>query len=51
MKTEKIIDSHKIYDGMFMGNQIAATDLDWLTTNKVTHIVNCAFQDIPHKHY
>jgi hypothetical protein len=41
----------KIIDGVFMGNSLASSDLDWLTVNHVTHIVNCAGKDLPSREY
>ena len=32
----------KITDGIFMADANIAHDLDWLETNQVTHIINCA---------
>jgi transcription initiation factor TFIID subunit TAF12 len=32
----------RIMDGLFVGNAMAAQDDDFLFSNKVTHIVNCA---------
>jgi hypothetical protein len=37
----------KIKDGFFVGDDISATDLDFIVTNKVTHIINCAASLIP----
>lgn len=41
----------KLIDGLFMGNALAASDLDWLTLNQVTHIINCAGLDLPLREY
>jgi predicted protein tyrosine phosphatase len=32
----------RVMDGLFVGNAIAAQDEEFLLSNKVTHIVNCA---------
>ena len=41
----------KIHDGLFMGNAMAAADIEWLTLNQVTHIANCAGLDTPSHQY
>lgn len=51
MQTIQIPGPNKIFDGMFMGNNLAASDYDWLSMNQVTHIVNCAGVDLPFKQY
>jgi len=33
------VNSAKILDGLFIGNKDAAVDLEFLTSNKITHIV------------
>jgi hypothetical protein len=37
----------RIMDGLFVGNAVAAQDDDFLFSNKVTHIVNCAGLEAP----
>ncbi|PHJ16011.1 dual specificity catalytic domain-containing protein, partial [Cystoisospora suis] len=37
----------KIKDGLFIGDLHAAQDLDFLMSNKITHIVNCSCIDTP----
>ena len=32
----------KIKDGLFIGDEFSAQDLEFIVANKVTHIVNCA---------
>ncbi|KAM3129312.1 hypothetical protein pb186bvf_018599 [Paramecium bursaria] len=41
------IGALKIKDGLFLGDQFAAQDLEFIVTNKVTRIVNCAGKQIP----
>lgn len=36
------IGAIKIKDGLFLGDQFSAQDLEFVVTNKVTRIVNCA---------
>lgn len=42
-----IIGAIKIKDGLFIGDDFAATDLDFVVANKVTQIINCAAKQIP----
>eukprot|EP00820_Chromera_velia_P030941 Cvel_13495.t1-p1 / transcript=Cvel_13495.t1 / gene=Cvel_13495 / organism=Chromera_velia_CCMP2878 / gene_product=Dual specificity protein phosphatase 1B, putative / transcript_product=Dual specificity protein phosphatase 1B, putative / location=Cvel_scaffold923:45383-53053(+) / protein_length=1548 / sequence_SO=supercontig / SO=protein_coding / is_pseudo=false len=37
----EIIGAVKIKDGLFVGDEIAAQDLEFVLANKVTHIINC----------
>ena len=37
----------KIIDGLFVGDKIASEDLDFLISNKITHVINCAAGDLP----
>jgi hypothetical protein len=32
----------KIMDGLFIGDEFAAQDLEFVVTNKITHIINTA---------
>eukprot|EP01059_Diplonema_ambulator_P005836 TRINITY_DN15616_c0_g1_i2.p1 TRINITY_DN15616_c0_g1~~TRINITY_DN15616_c0_g1_i2.p1 ORF type:complete len:510 (+),score=80.17 TRINITY_DN15616_c0_g1_i2:31-1530(+) len=46
----------RVKDGVFVGNSVAAGDEDFLTLNKVSHIINCAGNDVenifePTTHY
>ena len=43
----QIIGAIKIKDGLFMGDEYSAQDLDFMVTNKITHIINCAGKQIP----
>jgi len=36
------IGAIKIKDGLFLGDQFSAQDLEFVVTNKVTRIINCA---------
>jgi hypothetical protein len=38
----EFIGAIKIRDGLFIGDQLAAQDYEFVITNKVTHIINCA---------
>jgi hypothetical protein len=37
-----IIGAIKIKDGLFIGDEFASKDLEFVVSNKVTHIINCA---------
>ncbi|CAD8186121.1 unnamed protein product [Paramecium pentaurelia] len=37
----------RIIDGLFIGDQSAAHDLEFLITNKITKVINCAGKQIP----
>lgn len=39
--------SIKVFDGLFIADEIAAGDLDFLSTNKVKKIINCSCEQIP----
>ncbi|CAK90686.1 unnamed protein product (macronuclear) [Paramecium tetraurelia] len=41
------IGAIKIKDGLFLGDQFASQDLEFIVTNKVSRIVNCACKQIP----
>jgi len=45
--SENIVGAIKIKDGLFIGDEYSATDLDFVVANKVTHIINCAARTIP----
>jgi len=47
MGSENIVGAIKIKDGLFIGDEYSATDLDFVVANKVTHIINCAARTIP----
>ena len=36
----------KVKDGIFIGDEFAAQDLEFIVSNKVSHIINCAAQQI-----
>lgn len=44
---ENILLAVRIIDGLFIGNAISSQDDEFLFSNKVTHIVNCAALDVP----
>ncbi|CAI2386666.1 unnamed protein product [Moneuplotes crassus] len=39
--------SIKIFDGLFIGDEIAAGDLEFISTNKIKKVINCSSQQIP----
>lgn len=41
------INANKIIDGLFIGNQEAAQEIDFLTGIKCNHIINCAGHSVP----
>lgn len=41
-----MIGAIKIKDGLFIGDELASTDLEFVVANKVTHIINCAGKQI-----
>ncbi|CAK83216.1 unnamed protein product (macronuclear) [Paramecium tetraurelia] len=41
------IGAIKIKDGLFLGDQFAAQDLEFIVTNKVSRIINCASKQLP----
>jgi hypothetical protein len=45
MNTE-VTGGIKIKDGLFVGDEFAAKDLEFVEGNKVTHVINCAGRQI-----
>ncbi|KRX00626.1 hypothetical protein PPERSA_00853 [Pseudocohnilembus persalinus] len=43
----EIVGAIKIKDGLFLGDEYAAQDLEFVVTNKVSRIINCAGKQIP----
>ena len=41
------IGAIKIKDGLFIGDEMAAQDLEFVVANKVTRVINCAASQIP----
>ena len=39
--------SIKVFDGLFIADEIAAGDLEFLSSNKVKKIINCSCMQIP----
>ncbi|KAG8343249.1 Dual specificity phosphatase catalytic domain [Trypanosoma vivax] len=37
----------RVKDGVFVGNAVAAQDRDFITLNKITHVINCAGGELP----
>jgi Dual specificity phosphatase, catalytic domain len=44
---QSIVGAVKIKDGLFVGDEFAAQDLEFIVANKVTHVVNCAGKQVP----
>jgi len=42
-----MIGAIKIKDGLFIGDELASQDIEFVVANKVTHIINCAGKQIP----
>lgn len=38
----EMIGAIKIKDGLFIGDELASQDIEFVIANKVTHIINCA---------
>eukprot|EP00357_Protocruzia_adherens_P032800 CAMPEP_0114973418 /NCGR_PEP_ID=MMETSP0216-20121206/941_1 /TAXON_ID=223996 /ORGANISM="Protocruzia adherens, Strain Boccale" /LENGTH=607 /DNA_ID=CAMNT_0002333903 /DNA_START=99 /DNA_END=1920 /DNA_ORIENTATION=+ len=47
MMDMEVIGAIKVKDGLFLGDEFAAQDLEFVVANKVTHIINCAARQIP----
>lgn len=45
--SSEIIGAIKIKDGLFIGDEFASQDLEFVIANKVTHVVNCASREVP----
>ncbi|OMJ72216.1 hypothetical protein SteCoe_29391 [Stentor coeruleus] len=42
-----LVGAFKVKDGLFLGDEFAAQDLEFVVANKVTRIVNCACRQVP----
>lgn len=42
MESNSIVGAIKIKDGLYIGDEYASKDLEFIINNKVTHIINCA---------
>jgi hypothetical protein len=42
----EILGAVKIRDGLFVGDELAAQDLEFVVANKVTHIINCCGRNV-----
>lgn len=42
-----LVGAFKVKDGLFIGDEFAAQDLEFVVANKVTRIINCAFRQVP----
>lgn len=47
MDATGLVGAVKVKDGLFLGDEFAAQDLEFVVANKVTHIVNCAARQVP----
>jgi hypothetical protein len=47
MDSSEIIGAIKVKDGIFIGDEFAASDLEFVVSNKITHIINCATKSVP----
>lgn len=43
----ELMGAIKVVSGLFIGDEFAAQDLEFIVANKVTRIVNCAARQIP----
>lgn len=43
----EILGAVKVKDGLFIGDELAAQDLEFVVSNKVTRIVNCCGRQVP----
>ncbi|CAE7814994.1 unnamed protein product [Symbiodinium necroappetens] len=43
----EILGAVKIKDGLFVGDELAAQDLEFVVANKVTRVINCAGRQVP----
>jgi len=43
----ELIGAIKVKDGLFLGDEFAAQDLEFVVANKVTHIINTAARQVP----
>lgn len=37
---------NKVVDGLFYSNYMVAQDIDFMSSNKITHIINCASREV-----
>ncbi|OMJ81095.1 hypothetical protein SteCoe_18507 [Stentor coeruleus] len=42
-----LVGAFKVKDGLFIGDEFAAQDLEFVVANKVTRIINCAARQVP----
>jgi len=43
----EILGAVKVKDGLFIGDELAAQDLEFVVSNKVTRVVNCCGRQVP----
>jgi hypothetical protein len=44
---DDMIGAIKIKDGLFIGDEFAAQDLEFVMANKVSHVINCSGRQVP----
>ena len=44
---EMIVGGIKIKDGLFIGDNYAAQDFEFIFNNKITYIINCSSKEVP----
>lgn len=47
MDSAGLVGAVKVKDGLFIGDEFAAQDLEFVVANKVTHVVNCTARQVP----
>eukprot|EP00928_Gymnodinium_smaydae_P035758 TRINITY_DN25108_c0_g1_i3.p1 TRINITY_DN25108_c0_g1~~TRINITY_DN25108_c0_g1_i3.p1 ORF type:complete len:636 (+),score=85.63 TRINITY_DN25108_c0_g1_i3:104-2011(+) len=44
----EVLGAVKVKDGLFVGDELAAQDLEFVVANKVTRVINCCGRQVPH---
>mmetsp|Transcript_3706 Transcript_3706/g.7922 ORF Transcript_3706/g.7922 Transcript_3706/m.7922 type:complete len:401 (+) Transcript_3706:10-1212(+) len=44
---EEFVGAVKVKDGLYVGDEFAAQDLEFIVSNKVTHVINCSAREVP----
>lgn len=47
MTNYEVLGAVKVKDGVFIGDELAAQDLEFVVANKVTHVINCSGKQVP----
>lgn len=45
----RILGAVKVKDGLFIGDELAAQDLEFIVANKVTRVINCCGRQVPNQ--